>query len=174
MLNGDFDSLTVTAVYADEVVDSTDYMEFLKKIGRIPTQLHILNNSYISPVVPVSLEGFIGQGQFIKPYVDKYVHRELARLTMEGTLPLGTTTNFKEGKIRSVSFFQTEHPEDSGIFVVRSTAPKSEAALGVNNPYGTLSVPKGNVAHLVLTELTEENLDITKRFLRDYCFVSNE
>ncbi len=168
-LNGDFDSLTVTAQYADAEVDRTDYMEFFENIGKRFTRLCIpyASGDWCATAISLEREHI---GQFIKPYVDAAMRRELARLTMEGSIPIGMLPHFKDGTVRSVAFFHTEQPEDSGIFCVRSTAPKS---LG-DNSYRTLNVPRGNVAHLVLTELTSENLDITQRFLRNYCFVPNE
>lgn len=167
-LQGDFDSLTVTAHYADGEVDRTDYMGFAEHIGKRFTQLCIPWGSGDRHATAISLEGYVGQ--FTKPQVNRYAIRKLARLTASRSIPLGLTTSFRRGNVRSVAYFQTERPEDSGIFCVRSTASK-----GVfNDSYGNLPVPSGNVAHLVLTELTDDNLKMTREFLRNYCFVPNE
>lgn len=186
LLNGDFDSLTVTAQYDGNGTDSTDYMEFIEALGGRVTKLCVCNKaaseaSFFSDLFPnrfVADVSFLEYEVFHKqrsvPYTKKnvgaYVESELNRLIKIGQIDSEFKPGFKEGRVRSVAFFQTENPDDSGVFCLRSTAPHAIA----NDSYRPLAVPRGNVAYLRLTELTDENFGIAKRFLQTYCFVKAE
>ena len=186
LLNGDFDSLTVSARYGNDGTDNVDYMGFIEALERGVTKLCVCDKAAsaapffydIFPdnfVADVSFWGYNAfhkqrRAPFTKKNVDAYVESELNRLIKTRQIDSKFQQGFKEGRVRSVAFFQTENPDDSGVFCLRSTAPRAIA----NDLYRPLAVPRGNVAYLRLTELTDENLEIAKRFLQTYCFAKAE